>query len=209
MSREGVGTPRVPTAFVRRLEDRIARLVDRWDRVALAYSGGLASTLLAMIARKRCDLECFVAGSSESADVRAAASAKQHFDYRITTVLLDAAETRRVDERMQASSPGLMPDATAALLPLAAVLERDKGQVWLAGFGSPSTDPVIAAEVQRLDVRTPFVDVRGARTVPRSLLRDAATLLGLPDEWARVRHRAPANGAGIAQFLRSPARTVP
>src|SRR5437879_4557886 len=49
-------------AFVGRLEDRIAREVDGQDRVALAYSGGLSSMTIAMIARKRCNLECFVAG---------------------------------------------------------------------------------------------------------------------------------------------------
>ena len=208
MPREREGTPRDPTAFVRRLEEGITSLVDRRDRVALAYSGGLASTLLAMVARKRCDLECCVAGFGESADVRAAAAAKQHLDYRITTVLLDAAETRRIGERMRISWPNPLRDATTTLLPLAAVLERDKGQVWLAGFGSPRISPLIAAEMRRLEVRTPLVDVSGGRTLPRSLLRDAATFLGLPNEWARVRHRAPANGAGIAQFLGSLARNM-
>ena len=190
-----------PARFVRRLEDQIEVFVDGRDRVALAYSGGLASTLLAMVARKRCDLECFVAGVPESGDVRAAASAKQHLDYRITPVLLDATKTKRIGDRMAAFHPGLSFDAIGTLLPLVAVLELGEGAEWLAGCGSPRIDPGIAAELRRLGIRTPFVDLSGGKTLSRDLLRRAATSLGLPEEWARVAHRPPAIGSGIAGFL--------
>src|SRR5437899_10398527 len=68
--------------FVRRLEHWVAQEVKGRPRAALAYSGGLASTLLAMIARKRCALVCVVAGIEGSPDVQAARAAKLHLDYR-------------------------------------------------------------------------------------------------------------------------------
>src|SRR2546426_920666 len=105
-------------AFVRRLEDGIAQEIHARSRVALAYSGGLASTLIAMIARKRCVLDCIVAG------------------------------------------------------------------------------------VERADVVWPLRAIARGTALSRSAIRAAATSLGLPPEWARVSHRAPANGAGIQDWLR-------
>ncbi|MGI0150153.1 MAG: hypothetical protein ACREDF_11560 [Thermoplasmata archaeon] len=201
MAHDRIGTPRHVSAFVRRLEDRIEELVEGHDRVALAYSGGLASTLVAMVARKRCELDCLVAGSPESADVRAANAAKQHMDYRIESILLDAAETGRIRRRLAATRPTLSPHAFRTLLPLFAVVERAEGNAWLAGFGSPRISPAIASELHRLEVRTPLVDLSAGRPLSRANLQAAAMSLGLPEEWARVSHRAPADGAGIAAFL--------
>src|SRR5206468_3430362 len=61
-AREGMASSRHVDAFVRRLEHAVAHEVDGRDRVTLAYSGGLASTLVAMLARKRSALDCVVAG---------------------------------------------------------------------------------------------------------------------------------------------------
>jgi len=198
--RSRIETPREVNAFVDRLEDRIEDLVRGRDRVALAYSGGLASTLVAMVARKRCDLECVVAGSAESADIRAGRSAKQHMDYRIELLVLDAVETQRIHERLEAA-PGLSFRAIRALIPLFAVVERAERRAWLTGFGGAKVDPRIIAELQRLGASAPLLDLASDGTVPRARLRAAAMSLGLPEEWARVPHRPPANGAGIATFL--------
>src|SRR5436853_6851091 len=70
-----MGTPRSVLAFVERLERRMADLVSVETRAILAYSGGLASTLVAMVARKRCDLVCVVAGVEDSAAVRVSKAA--------------------------------------------------------------------------------------------------------------------------------------
>lgn len=198
--RNRIETPREVSAFVDRLEERIEDLVRGRDRVALAFSGGLASTLVAMVARKRCDLDCLVAGSGGSADVRAARAAKQHMDYRIELVLLDAAETRRIRDRL-AAPPGLSPRGIQCLIPLLAVVERGERHAWLAGFGSARVRPEMIAAFQRLGVRAPLLDLSTGGTVPRAMLRAAAISLGLPEEWARVPHRAPADGAGIVAFL--------
>src|SRR5256885_17046516 len=105
-------------AFVRRLEDEIAREVHGHNRVALAYSGGLASTLIAMIARKRCVLDCVVAGVDRSSDVVAAKAAKSHLDYRIEVVILRRETAMRIRARIEASHPGLRPRDIDNLVPL-------------------------------------------------------------------------------------------
>src|SRR5437660_1164137 len=91
-----MGTPRGVLAFVERLERRMADLLSEETHVILAYSGGLASTLVAMVARKRCDLVCVVAGVEDSAAVRAAKAAKAHLDYRVQCVQPDLEGGRRL-----------------------------------------------------------------------------------------------------------------
>src|SRR5207253_293260 len=107
-------TSRDARGFLRRLEDRIEELVSRDDRVSLAFSGGLTSTLLATVARKRCDLICLVAGSPASPGARASTRAKQPFDSRLESVLLEAAislglpeEWARVAHRPPADGSGI------------------------------------------------------------------------------------------------------
>lgn len=188
-------------AFVRRLESDIASLVADREHVALAYSGGLASTLIAMIARKRCDLVCYVSGTPDSADVRAARAAKQHMDYRIEIVLLDRADTRRLQDRMEVESPAVSLRAIRTLLPLAAVMERWPDHLWLNGFGSPRANREVAAEVRRLGSRTPLAELRSGDVISRATLRATAISLGLSEEWAGTPHRTPAEGSGITSFL--------
>jgi hypothetical protein len=88
-----------------------------------------------------------------------------------------------------------------SLIPLVAAVERADREVWFAGFGSPRIVPQLAVEIRRIGVRIPLADVSAETGLPRSLLCDAARSLGLPEEWVRVRHRAPRDGAGINTFL--------
>src|SRR5437879_12810218 len=111
-------------AFVGRLEDRIAREVDGNDRVALAYSGGLSSMTIAMIARKRCHLTCFVAGREGAPDVEAAKVAKTYFDLRVEHILLDRAGTQAIRERLSHLRSRGPPRNLDSLIPLQAVLAR-------------------------------------------------------------------------------------
>src|SRR5437016_12695567 len=113
--------------FVRRLEDRIAREVAGQDRVALAYSGGLSSMTIAMIARKRCNLTCFVAGREGAPDVEAAKVAKTYFDLRVEHILLDQAGTQAIRERLSHLRSRVSPRNADALTPLQAVPERLPG----------------------------------------------------------------------------------
>lgn len=102
-----MGTTHRVASPVRRLEETIATLVSARDSVILAYSGGLASTLIAMIARKRCDLRCVVAGVESSPDVEAAKLAKCYLDYRVEYVYLAEPEARSFGERIAKEAESL------------------------------------------------------------------------------------------------------
>ena len=194
--------------FVRRLEDRIAREVAGQDRVALAYSGGLSSMTIAMIARKRCNLACFVAGREGAPDVEAARVAKTYFDLRVEHVLLDRAGTQAIRERLSHLRSRVSPQNLDSLIPLQAVLERTRGQPLLSGFGGSRTAAGIAGILRALKVRAPLVQSARGRALPRSILREAAVSLGLPNDWARIPHRNPVAGAQIDELLVSRSRRV-
>ena len=188
-------------AFVRRLEDGIAQEIHARSRVALAYSGGLASTLIAMIARKRCVLDCIVAGVDGSSDILAAKAAKAHLDYRVEYVILSREDAMRIRARIARSHPGLPRDLDN-LVPVHAALERAEGRTMLSGFGVPRPGAAMVAALGGAAVVMPLHAIAGGTTLSRSAIRAAATSLGLPPEWARVSHRAPAKGAGIQDWLR-------
>jgi asparagine synthase len=196
-------TLRAAAVLVQRLEDRVAELVAGQSRVALAYSGGLSSTVVAMVARKRCDLECVVAGSAESEDLRAARRARQYLDYRVTIEELNTGEMERILKRAKAENPRLSANALLTFLPLYAVHDRAPEKQWLSGFGPQRSDPLVVEALRRLQVHSPLVEALVGARISRSTIRLAATSLGLPEEWARVRHREPALGAGIAALLPS------
>ena len=189
-------------ALVHRLETAIAQEIDGRGRVALAYSGGLASTLIAMIARKRCELDCVVAGVDGSSDVVAAKAAKSHLDYRIEVVILRREDAMRIRARIEASHPGLQPRDIDNLVPLHAALERSEGRPMLAGFGVPRPGSAMVAALRRAGVVWPLRTIAPEMLLSRPTLRAAATALGLPSEWARVSHRPPVDGAGIRDWLR-------
>jgi len=193
--------PRDVRTFVARLEERIERVIDGHEHVALAYSGGLASTLVAMIARKRCELNCFVAGTSDSPDVKAAIAAKRYFDYRTVHVAMNRTETRRVLAAVARLDPRLPPNKRIGLVPTCAVIERVSEDVILSGYGGSRLGPGEAAALEKAGAHMPLRNLRAPQTVTRELLRSTAISLGLPVEWARTSHRDPEVGAGIANFL--------
>ncbi|TLZ90879.1 MAG: hypothetical protein E6K01_02275 [Methanobacteriota archaeon] len=192
--------------FVRRLENRVAQEVKGRPRTALAYSGGLASTLLAMIARKRCALVCVVAGIEGSPDVQAARAAKLHLDYRVEYDILSRADAIRIRAQIATAHPKLTRSDIDNLVPLHAALETADGGPMLSGFGPSRFGAGMVAALRCVDVTFPIHAVARGATVSRAMLRDAALMLGLPTPWAHVAHRSPAEGAGIREVLRSSVR---
>jgi hypothetical protein len=188
-------------AFVRRLEHRVGQEVTGRPRVALAYSGGLASTLIAMIARKRCVLVCVVAGLEGSPDVQAVRAAKLHLDYRVVYDILSRADAIRIRAQIATAHPKLTPSEIDNLVPLHAALETADGGPMLSGFGPSRFGAGIIAALRRVDVAFPIHAVARGATLSRSMLRDAALLLGLPATWAHVAHRSPAEGAGLRELF--------
>ncbi len=193
---------------VRRVEDAIEAAVHGYDCVTLAYSGGLASTLIAMVARKRCDLRCIVAGVEGSPDVEAAKVAKNYLDYRIEFVPLDAKMTRKTYEELVANRAQLSETEREDLIPLFATLARTDDPPVLAGFGTARLSPAMRATIEGAQVQLPLRGFARGRAVPRATLRDAALALGLPSSWARVRHHAPCPGAGVDDFLEEKRRAM-
>jgi hypothetical protein len=190
-------------AFVRRLEHGVAQAIEGRDRVPLAYSGGLASTLVAMLARKRCALDCVVAGVDGSSDVLAGKAAKAHLDYRVEYVILGREDATRIRARIAVAHPGLLGRDLDNLVPLHAALERVEGRSMLSGFGLPPLSHAMVVALGRMDVASPIRAASRGTTLSRSTLRAAATALGLPSKWARTAHRAPAEGAGIRDYFRA------
>src|SRR2546425_7101415 len=157
-------------AFVRRLEDRIAREVAGQDRVALAYSAGLSSMAIAMIARKRCDLECVVAGREGAPDVEAAKLAKTYFDLRVEHVLLDRAGTQAIRERLSHLRSRLPPRNLDSLIPLLAVLDRTRARPVHSGFRRARVACGIPGWLRGWAVWAPFFQFASARDLSRFLL---------------------------------------
>lgn len=175
--------------------------------VALAYSGGLSSTLLATLVRKRCDLFCFVAGAKGSPDVLAATAARDHLDYRVEIVDLDVATSLRLARDLRAFRPTLSSAAIHALVPLGAVRERTLGRLLLTAFGTQRLDASLASVLRNWTAHSPLFELSRGRVPGRAVLRAAALSLGLPIEWARMAHRPPAEGAGIERFLPTTGRS--
>ncbi|TLZ73949.1 MAG: hypothetical protein E6K14_04260 [Methanobacteriota archaeon] len=193
--------PRRIDAFVRDVERAIDVAVDGQPRPVLAFSGGLASLLLAMVGRKRSDLRCLVAGVEGSADIAAAKRAKDSFEYRVEVVALDAARVRTIATGLTTDFPGLTGAQRSELVPLRAVLLRAPDTSVLAGLRRVRHSVEVGRAAERAGVRLPLFHVQGGG-VSRETVRSAALYLGLPAAWARVRHRSPSEGAGIVHFLR-------
>jgi len=196
-----MGPPRRVVAFVRELETAVDVAVVGPQRPVLAFSGGLTSLVMAMVARKRSDLRCLVAGVEGSADIAAAKRAKDSFEYRVEVVPLDAARVRTIAAGLAADFPGLTGPQRRELVPLRAVLLRAPETRVLAGLRGTRHSVELGQAAERAGARLPLLHVLGGGA-SRETVRSAALHLGLPAAWARVRHRSPSEGAGIVEFLR-------
>lgn len=194
-------TARDLRAFFSRLDGTIAKDAQAARRVTVAYSRGLASTVVGAFARKRADVRCVVAGTKGSPDVRAANLAKDYLDYRIDVVQLSRPSVLALIGEIREDHPGLTRAEQHALVPLWAFLATIEPPV-LAGFGAGRLRPVVRDALRDARVRLPIAIAPGKGTSNRTRLRDVARELGLPTAFAEVRRRPPAVGAGIAEILR-------
>jgi len=188
-------------AVLRRLEAAIADAVGGRERVRIAFSGGLASTVIAALVRKRAEMVCIVAGTKASPDVRAAEILKDFLDYRTEVVVLGRRDVERLLEDLRTRGRGLSSAECGSLVPLwAARSGADRHLV--AGFGSQRMRPETRKVLADGGTVLPLVAATRGSPLDRSGLRAIAKLLGVPPGLVGVPRRPPARGAGIVEFLR-------
>ena len=185
-----------------RLDAEVARAIHGRSRVVLAFSGGLASLLLAALARKRCELTSVVVGFRGSADVQAALVAQTFLDYPVTVVRPTEAQLWETAGAVRASSPSLPVPEILDLLPLVLVEENRSDPVVLSGFGLTAHTTTMRRALKVRQVSIPGSGLSVARS-PRASLVRLAQAAGLPESFVLAARRSPREGSGIGPVLRA------
>lgn len=168
----------------------------------LAYSGGLASTLLASVMRKRGDVRCLVAGVEGAADLQAAGIAETFLDYRVERIVLTPARALEAVRSIRSRYPGLRPLETLDLVPITGVASR-AGAAVLAGFAQGPMSSTFSRALRDASIATPLrTRTEGVQAISRAGLAAGARLLGLPPTFSETPRRRPAEGSGVREALR-------
>lgn len=198
-----MGTEGPARRILARIDADVSRASSRRGRVVLAFSGGLASLVLAAVARKHGDMRCVVVGTRHASDVEAALVARFHLDYPVDVMrpgrarILDAART------VHAAHPRLAPADVLSIVPLVLVEERYPEARVLSGFGLSPRSAALQRYLAAALPRPPGLTRSAARPPPRRLVLRIAEDLGLPDPFALAARRTPAEGSGIGPALRA------
>lgn len=198
----GSGTP--AQALLRRLDRELARTVPPRGPVVIAYSGGLASLLLAALIRKRAEIHCEVLGLPGSADAQAAVVAETYLDYPVHVVRATPAQVLRSAQRLVAQD-AMPPESAVSLVPLALIEARHPRTRVVSGFGLTWDSPPVRAFLDSDRSLSPGLRARGVAPPPRSQLLAIADLLGLPEAFSRAARRRPAEGSAVGPLLRAAA----
>ncbi len=190
--------------FVDRLEAAIGRRIGSGRSVQLAFSGGLGSLVVAAIARKRCDLSCLFAAADDAPDAARASVLQSYLDYRLEIVRPTPKEWIAMARRIGRDQPRWTVREILDAVPILAVTANRRGG-FLAGHGSRRAGHAVRRWLAHLDVFVPIpASVR--ETGIRSHLIASGRVLGIPDEFLRVRPRSPEVGSGIGLLFREEAR---
>ena len=185
------------------LDAAVGRACEGRERVVLAFSGGLASLILAALARKRGDLRCVVVGTRGAADVQAAQVAKSFLDYPVEVMRPSPRRALTLARGIHAADPRLTLPEVLSLVPLAFVEERNAGEAVLSGFGLVPRSPVLRRRLEAATSRAPGLRGVFARAPSRRMALRIASELGLPDAFARAPRRTPSEGSGIGPSMRA------
>ena len=183
------------------MDAAVGRSVAGNEEATLAFSGGLGSLLVAALARKRCDLECVVVGTRGSADVEAAAVARDFLDHRLSVIRPTSSQALRTARTIAASQPRLSLADVLALVPLRLVEERYRPLHVLSGFGLTADGPALRRALASQGRWCPGLRL-GIERATRAPLVRMAFAAGLPESFVRAAPRAPAEGSGIGPVLR-------
>lgn len=189
--------------ILRRLDADLTAAFEGRQGVVLAFSGGLASLVLAALARKRGPVTCVVVGTAGAADVQAALVAKSFLDYRVKILLPSRSSIQRAILTVRTADPRLRVDDVLPLVPVALVRERYPQDLVLSGFGLVQRSSAVARHLYLSRMEAPGMRGPPAVALPRSSLLRLASALAIPDAFARAPRRTPLEGSGIGPVLRA------
>lgn len=188
-----------------RLDDAIARVVGENDAVVLAFSGGLASLLVAALLRKRCEIRCRVVGTPHAADVEAALVAQTFLDYPVEVLEPTGPHALQIARGIRRSAPALSVGEILSLVPAALASEGRKPALVVTGLGLKAHRAPVRGVLRDWQPRSPGLELRLGRS-SRTPLRKMAEAVGLPDSFVQSSPRRPMEGSGIGPVLREMAR---
>jgi asparagine synthase (glutamine-hydrolysing) len=168
-----------PERLLSALDEAVARLVEPFDEVAVAYSGGLDSSIIAALASRRKPIKCYCAcapSSYDESNVRSFASQDG-----LEAVLLEMADDEIIDMVRLAKTVRSGADAAeiSFTIPCLCVLERSPEQALIVGSGA---DELFAGYAKYESVE----DVEGEMKID---LKKALYELDILQDYALKRHR--------------------
>ena len=169
--------------------------------IVLAFSGGLASLIVAALARKRGELRGVVVGTRNAADAIAAFVARDFLDYRVEALPPAVQEVLRTVRAIRSSDPRLTVPEALSLVPLALVEAGAPDRLVLSGFGLSPAPAAVRRHLLGTAALSPGLS-RRTQAPPRSLVLRAARELAIPDGFAMASRRIPAEGSGVGPALR-------
>ncbi len=185
-----------------RLDRELAAQFETRRRVVLAFSAGLASLVLAALARKHGELRCLVVGTRGAADLGAALVARDFLDYRLEVVTPSPASVLRTATGLRAAAPKLALAEILDLVPLALVEDRCPDAIVLSAFGLVRASPALRRHLAGRSSRAPAL-LRAGEGPSRPAVLRMGRSIGLPDAFIGMGHRRPAEGSGIGPALRA------
>lgn len=205
MPRECMAADTPAARLLRGLDADVTRTVRGQDHVVIAFSGGLASLLVAALIRKRGDIACEVVGLPRSADVEAAVVAEKFLDYPVEVVRPTPAQALRIARILAARDEGLSSSEVLSLVPLAIVEARHPRERVVSGFGLTWESLCVRSHLTFRAAAFPGLRARAPAPPPRARLLGVADLLGVPAAFSRAARRRPAEGSGIGPAVRAAA----
>ena len=198
-----MGAPPAVDRFLSRVEADLAATGSDVEGVVVAFSGGLASLVLAALVRKRTEMRCVVVATGRSADAEAARVAQTFLDYPVDVLVATPEEALRAACDIAAREPRLSVADVLSLVPLAFVASRYPGERVLSGFAFTPRSAALHRQLARAEDRPPGMRLRDPRPPSRTVVLAMARELAIPDAFARSSRRSPSEGSGIGPALRA------